>query len=96
MPSLSRLQAIGVISARPPLVVAPASELKDLWARDVFTLEKMKSALPKEVFKSIQRSMVEGTKLDATVANVVAQAMKDWATNRGALYYAHVFYPLTN
>ncbi|MGL6132744.1 MAG: glutamine synthetase III, partial [Prochlorococcaceae cyanobacterium] len=58
--------------------------------------EKMKSALPKEVFKSMQRSMVEGSKLDGAVANVVAQAMKDWATNRGALYYAHVFYPLTN
>ncbi|MFO8237368.1 MAG: glutamine synthetase III [Prochlorococcaceae cyanobacterium] len=96
MPSQSRLQAIGDINARPPLEVAPTAELKDLWARDVFTLEKMKSALPKEVFKSMQRSMTEGSKLDPSVANVVAQAMKDWATNRGALYYAHVFYPLTN
>ncbi|MEO1002836.1 MAG: glutamine synthetase III [Cyanobacteria bacterium J06638_7] len=96
MPSQPRLQAIGEIIARPPMGVDPASDLKDLWANDVFTLDKMKSALPKEVFKSIQRSMVEGTKLDTTVANVVAQAMKDWATNRGALYYAHVFYPLTN
>ncbi|MCP9928409.1 glutamine synthetase III [Cyanobium sp. CH-040] len=96
MPSQSRLQAIGDIIARPPLEVEPSSELKDLWARDVFSLDKMKSALPKEVFKSIQRSMTEGSKLDASVANVVAQAMKDWATNRGALYYAHVFYPLTN
>jgi glutamine synthetase len=56
----------------------------------------MKSALPKAVFKSIQRSIREGTKLDTTVADVVAQAMKEWAISRGALYYAHVFYPLTN
>jgi len=62
----------------------------------VFTLDKMKSALPKEVFKSIQRTIREGGKLDMSMANVVAQAMKDWATSRGALYYAHVFYPLTN
>lgn len=96
MPSQSRLQAIGDINARPPLEVEPTTDLKDLWARDVFTLEKMKSALPKEVFKSMQRSMTEGSKLDPSVANVVAQAMKDWATSRGALYYAHVFYPLTN
>jgi glutamine synthetase len=56
----------------------------------------MKSALPKAVFRSIQRSIREGTKLDSSVADAVAQAMKDWATARGALYYAHVFYPLTN
>jgi glutamine synthetase len=62
----------------------------------VFSLDKMKSALPKAVFKSIQRSIREGSKLDASIADVVAQAMKDWATARGALYYAHVFYPLTN
>ncbi|MFN7899181.1 MAG: glutamine synthetase III, partial [Synechococcaceae cyanobacterium] len=50
----------------------------------------------KAVFKSIQRSIKEGSKLDSSVADTVAQAMKDWATSRGALYYAHVFYPLTN
>ncbi|MCE2835648.1 MAG: glutamine synthetase III, partial [Cyanobium sp. 49614_E6] len=48
------------------------------------------------VFRSIQRSIREGSKLDPSVADVVAQSMKDWATARGALYYAHVFYPLTN
>jgi glutamine synthetase len=56
----------------------------------------MRSALPKGVFRSIQRSIREGSKLDPSVADVVAQSMKDWASARGALYYAHVFYPLTN
>jgi glutamine synthetase len=96
MPSQPRLQAIEQILARPAVAVEPSAELQDLWARDVFSLEKMKSALPKAVFKSIQRSIREGTKLDTTVADVVAQAMKEWAISRGALYYAHVFYPLTN
>jgi glutamine synthetase len=96
MPSLPRLKAIETILDRPAVAVEPSAELQDLWARDVFSLEKMKSALPKAVFKSIQRSIREGTKLDTTVADVVAQAMKEWAISRGALYYAHVFYPLTN
>ncbi|MFQ6540238.1 MULTISPECIES: glutamine synthetase III [Aphanothece] len=96
MPATARLNAIESILARSPVQTQPPAPLEELWASDVFTLEKMKSALPKTVFKSIQRSIKEGTKLDASVADVVAQAMKDWATSRGALYYAHVFYPLTN
>jgi glutamine synthetase len=81
---------------RPPVPVDPAEPLEKIWASDVFGLDTMKSALPKDVFKSIQRSMRQGGKLDLSVADTVAQAMKDWATARGALYYAHVFYPLTN
>ena len=56
----------------------------------------MKEALPRSVFRSIQATIREGGRLDPTVADAVASAMKDWATSRGALYYAHVFYPLTN
>ena len=96
MPSQPRLKAIELILDRPPASVEPSAELHDLWARDVFSLDKMKSALPKVVFKSLQRTITEGGKLDTSVADAVAQAMKDWATSRGALYYAHVFYPLTN
>ncbi|MBD2423866.1 glutamine synthetase III, partial [Cyanobium sp. FACHB-13342] len=96
MPSQPRLQALEQIQSRPAAATEPATGLDELWACDVFTLDKMKSALPKEVFKSIQRTIREGGKLDMSMANVVAQAMKDWATSRGALYYAHVFYPLTN
>ena len=96
MPSAARLRAIDHILARTTVETPPVKDLDALWASDVFSLETMKSALPKGVFKSIQRSIKEGTKLDTSVADVVAQAMKDWATGRGALYYAHVFYPLTN
>jgi glutamine synthetase len=96
MPSSARLAAYQHILERPAVETAPAQALEELWASDVFTLERMKSALPKAVFKSIQRSIREGSKLDLSVADTVAQAMKEWATARGALYYAHVFYPLTN
>jgi glutamine synthetase len=96
MPSPARLQALQAILQRPPTPVEPAAPLEEIWASDVFGLESMRSALPKGVFRSIQRSIREGRKLDASVSDVVAQAMKDWASARGALYYAHVFYPLTN
>jgi len=96
MPSQPRLQALETILGRPPAPVAAAGPLEELWASDVFSLEAMKSALPKPVFKSLQRTIKSGGKLDTSVADVVAQAMKAWATRRGALYYAHVFYPLTN
>ena len=95
MPSAPRLQAIQTILQRPATPVDAPATLDELWACNVFSLEAMKSALPKAVFKSIQRSIREGSKLDSSVADVVAQAMKDWATSRGALDYAHVFSPLT-
>ncbi|MFN9644085.1 MAG: glutamine synthetase III [Cyanobacteriota bacterium] len=96
MPSPARLQAMHMILERQAVPVEPAAALDSLWASDVFGLETMKSALPKDVFKSIQRSIRLGSKLDLGVADTVAQAMKEWACARGALYYAHVFYPLTN
>ncbi|MFM7547614.1 MAG: glutamine synthetase III [Cyanobacteriota bacterium] len=96
MPSTARLGAIQTILERRGIAVEPPASLEAIWAKDVFGLTQMKSALPKAVFKSVQRTITAGGKLDTSVADVVAQAMKDWATSRGALYYAHVFYPLTN
>ena len=55
----------------------------------------MKDMLPKAVYKSLVKTVKTGAKLDATVADVVAEAMKNWAMDRGATHYAHVFYPLT-
>ena len=96
MPSPQRLSAIEQIQLRGSYPAETAKPLDELWGKNVFTLEKMKKALPKEEFKLVQRTIREGGKLDPSVAYAVAQAMKDWATSHGALYYAHVFYPLTN
>ncbi|MCP9890497.1 glutamine synthetase III [Cyanobium sp. Aljojuca 7D2] len=96
MPSPQRFAALQQIQRRRPAATAAAAPFGELWASDVFTLEKMKEALPGRIFKSIQRTIREGGKLDLSLANAVADAMKTWATGRGALYYAHVFYPLTN
>ncbi len=72
------------------------AKLEDIWATDVFGLAKMQERLPKDVFKSLRKTIQNGEQLDHSVADVVASAMKDWAMSKGALYYAHVFYPLTN
>lgn len=55
----------------------------------------MKERLPKEVFRSLKKTIETGSKMDASVASVVASAIKDWAIEKGATHYAHVFYPLT-
>lgn len=91
-----RVQAIAQVTDRSPLPSKLPNRLEDLWAADVFTLSKMQASLPKDVFKSLQKTIKTGGKLDASVAGIVAAAMKDWAIAKGAMYYAHVFYPLTN
>jgi glutamine synthetase len=96
MPSSHRYAALQQIQRRRPVETAATAPFDELWASDVFGLQAMKEALPGRTFKSIQRTIREGGKLDLSLANVVADAMKTWATGRGALYYAHVFYPLTN
>jgi glutamine synthetase len=92
----SRVQAIQDITRRTLPPPTPPRSLESLWASDVYTLDKMKEHLPKEVFKSLKKTIETGATLDVKVADVVAAAMKEWATARGALFYAHVFYPLTN
>ena len=92
----SRTQAIYQITNREPILAEPPKRLEDLWAADVFSLSKMKQCLPKAVFKSLKKTIEAGEKLDVSIADTVASAMKDWAISKGAAYYAHVFYPMTN
>lgn len=92
----ARAQAVNQIVNRVPMPPKPPSRLEDIWAINVFDLAKMQAGLPKAVFKSIKNTIVSGAPLDASIADTVATAMRDWALSKGALYYAHVFYPLTN
>ena len=92
----SRIQAIYQITNREPMPKKAPKRLEEIWATDVFTLSKMQECLPKTVFKSIKKTIQTGELLDSSVADAIALAMKDWAISKGALYYAHVFYPLTN
>ncbi len=91
-----RVQAVSQVTDRTPLPTKVPQRLEALWATDVFTLSKMQASLPKDVYKSVKSTIQTGGKLDVSIAGVVAAAMKDWAISKGALYYAHVFYPMTN
>ena len=91
-----RTQAIYNITHRESIAVRPPEPLENIWATDVFNLSKMQAGLPKSVYKSLKNTIQSDSKLDPSVADIVATAMKDWALSKGALYYAHVFYPLTN
>ena len=61
----------------------------------VFGDSAMQARLPKETYKAIRKTIDEGKSLDITVANVVANAMKDWAIEKGATHFTHWFQPMT-
>ncbi|MDD4102305.1 MAG: glutamine synthetase III [Kiritimatiellae bacterium] len=69
--------------------------VRDYFGTNVFSDSQMKSRLPKAVYKALRKTMDEGVPLDFSVADFVASAMSQWAIERGATHYAHVFYPLT-
>lgn len=67
----------------------------ELFNANVFCKSVMKKRLPKPIFKAVMKTIEKGEKLDCSAADMVASAMKDWAIEKGATHYAHVFYPLT-
>ena len=94
----ARQKAIESIAAQPRLAGTfdfRNEKLDTIYGQNVFSLDKMEKRLPKGVFKSVRNVIENGGKLDNDVADIVASAMKDWALERGATHYAHVFYPLT-
>src|SRR5450432_1853090 len=92
-----RLQAIKDVEAYvPPAVSFMASEAPgEIFGENVFSKVVMQKRLPKSVFKSVMATIEHSAPLDPLVADAVASAMKDWAMEKGATHYAHVFYPLT-
>jgi glutamine synthetase len=92
-----RLQAINDVEAYvPPAVSFVAGEAPgEIFGSNVFTKAEMQARLPKSVYKSVTATIEKGAKLDPAVADAVAVAMKDWALEKGATHYAHVFYPMT-
>lgn len=94
--NLGRQQAIANITNRAAMDVAPTENLGEIWADDVFSLGRMEWALSKTAFKSIKKTLETGEPLDAGTADVVAAAMKEWAVAKGAKFFSHIFYPMTN
>jgi glutamine synthetase len=93
----ARMAAIAAVTDYTPPVLeidgdgAPG----ELFGENVFGRAEMQKRLPKSVYKTVIATIEHSEKLDPTIADVVASAMKDWALEKGASHYAHVFYPLT-
>ena len=96
--STGRLQAIEAVTnyhpTSEPLSISQHSAI-EFFGINVFNKSVMKARLPKPVFKSLIRTIETGSTLDPSIADTVAASMKDWAIEKGATHYAHVFYPLT-
>ena len=92
----ARVQAVSQIVNRKPIDVTMPEPLSKIWASDVFNLSKMEEALSKNAFKALKTTVQTGAPLDAATADVVAAAMKDWALSKGAKFFSHIFYPMTN
>jgi glutamine synthetase len=71
------------------------SNVPELFGSLVFNDAVMKARLPKETYKALKKTREQGQPLDLQVANVVANAMKDWAVEKGATHYVHWFQPMT-
>ncbi len=71
------------------------SLITEQFACMVFDDATMKEKLPKETYRAMRRTIQNGRHLDVAVANVVANAMKDWAIERGATHFTHWFQPMT-
>jgi glutamine synthetase len=71
------------------------THVKDLFGANVFNTATQRARLPKPVFKALQKTIKLGAPLDPTVADAVANAMKDWAIEKGATHFTHIFQPMT-
>lgn len=72
-----------------------SSSLPEHFGQNVFNLKVMREVLSPKAYASIEKTIKEGGKLDASIADEVAEAMKNWAISKGATHYTHWFQPLT-
>ncbi len=92
----SRLQAIYQITNNEAPIVEKTDPLSDIWATDVFNLARMEESLSKNAFKTMKKTIQTGAPLNSATADIVAAAMKEWAVAKGAKFFSHIFYPMTN
>ncbi len=89
------ISAVTNYSVKSPPIIFADIPAQDYYSANVFSKTVMKDRLPKSIYKSLMKTIESGEKLDPGVADIVASAMKDWAMEKGATHYAHIFYPLT-
>lgn len=89
------IQAIATAKHQLNNVNFKKTHLKDLYGENVFNEDVQRQRLPKPVFKALQRTIKQGATLDPAIADNVATAMKDWAMEKGATHFTHLFQPMT-
>jgi len=75
--------------------MAGGTKVMEAFGSNTFNADAMKQKLPKAVYQSLQETIRRGTKLDASIANEVAHAVKEWALGKGATHFCHWFQPQT-
>ena len=70
-------------------------DVMEIFGSNVFNDSVMKERLPKPVYKELKATIEKGTELNPKIADIVANAMKDWAIEKGATHYTHWFQPMT-
>src|SRR4051794_31193364 len=86
-----------IVSARHRLQHVNFKErtIKDIFGENVFSETVQRERLPKQMFKALQRTIKQGAALAPAIADSVAAAMKDWAIEKGATHFTHLFQPMT-
>jgi glutamine synthetase len=104
MSRTTRYDTLAAARPRPPQVDANTpgvdrrhrhQTIEELFGSDTFSVSEMRARLPKAAYKTLMETIQNGTPLDASLADVVAMAMKEWAIEKGASHYTHWFQPLT-
>ena len=70
-------------------------DIPTLFGSMVFNDTVMQARLPENIYKALKKTISQGTHLERDVANVVANAMKDWAVEKGVTHFTHWFLPMT-
>ncbi|MCB9202879.1 MAG: glutamine synthetase III [Flavobacteriales bacterium] len=90
-----RFRTLAELPNKQARTVEVTEKMSTLFCSNVFSEETMKQYLTKEAYSSIMGAIKKGTKIDRTIADQVAVAMKDWAMSKGVTHYTHWFQPLT-
>ncbi|MCB0457585.1 MAG: glutamine synthetase III [Flavobacteriaceae bacterium] len=93
--STLRFKAIYETFNRKPVTVNEPPRRSEIFGTNVFNETAMRQYLTKDSFKSVMDAIVNGSKIDRTVADHVSTGMKEWAISKGATHYTHWFQPLT-
>ena len=90
-----RFNALAEAQRKVPVVVTESSKRSELFASHVFNEKAMRAVMTREAFEAVMQAIHSGVKIERSMADQVAIAMRDWAMSKGATHYTHWFQPLT-